>query len=119
MPVPEATVNEDHGPVAGKNDVRFSGQVCPPKGKTEPEPMGYGPDPQLRASVAAPDAAHVPASMFMCNSVGHRMEDQSDHAAGLRRPALAGRAGQVYHIFVSGEQPDRVDKLREWGTLSV
>lgn len=62
MPVPEATVNENHGPVFRQHDVRGSRQITAVQSKTIPKLVQHLPYCQLRFRVLSPDGGHVAAS---------------------------------------------------------
>jgi hypothetical protein len=72
--VPEATVNEHHGPVSRQDDVGRAGQSPRTHSEAEPGPMKERPDAQFRGGVARADSRHDSASLFVVECV---------HEAGL------------------------------------
>lgn len=64
MPVPEAAMYKNHGPVFGQDDVRFSGKRFDVFPEAVPRAMQHGADEYLGLGVGAPDARHIPASLF-------------------------------------------------------
>ena len=63
---------EYRGFVPRENDVRATWQVASPERKAEAKPVKQGPDPPLRPGILAFDAAHVPASLLLRQSI-HRL----------------------------------------------
>ena len=72
MPVPETSIYKNNGPEFFKYNIGLSRQAPSPQSETEAQPVQYGPDALLRASVTALDAAHIPASSLRCKSVCHQ-----------------------------------------------
>ena len=74
MKVPEASVNKHHGPVFRKYDVRLSGKGAVERavyGESVSHPVKEGPDSKLRLGIPSAYPAHVPGSLFFCQSVRH------------------------------------------------
>ena len=82
--VPEAAVDENRSPETRKDDVGLAGQIRPPEREAKTESVNDRPDLQLRTRIPALNAAHIPASMFACDPVGHRSEEQPQVALGFR-----------------------------------
>lgn len=72
MAVPEASVNEDHGPPARKHNVRAPRQVATMKPEPEAECVKNRPHDSFRRGVTSADPAHVPAAMLGSNTVNHQ-----------------------------------------------
>lgn len=64
MPMPEAAMDEDDGPVLRENDVRFPRQVRNMQLETEAFPVEQAAQHQFRFCVLTPDTGHVPAAAF-------------------------------------------------------
>ncbi|MCS3729344.1 hypothetical protein FHR88_004401 [Bradyrhizobium betae] len=62
MAVPEATVDEYHGAMLGKHQVRPSRQTIVVQNITKAPCMKTSPDNQFWLRILAPDAGHHPAS---------------------------------------------------------
>jgi hypothetical protein len=81
--VPEATVDEYHGPVPRQNNVRLARQVLDVKPETVACAVQQAADLPLRAGVCGPYLRHVPASFSFGQGVGHNPE--STGLAGFRQ----------------------------------
>jgi hypothetical protein len=69
--VPEAAVNEYHGPVTRKDDVGSSGQLTSVKPKAQSACVEVAPDRELRLRVPPPNAGHHPAPGFRVDDISH------------------------------------------------
>lgn len=72
MPVPEAPMNHDDGPITWKHDVRAPGKIFPMEAEAESKFVGYPADDQLRFGSSAPDSRHDLASFPGLIDVRHR-----------------------------------------------
>lgn len=73
VPVPEAAVDEDGKPTAGKDDVGTTRETTPVKAESEPHPMKGGTDGELRGGVSVTDEAHDSAALGAWVDVGHAL----------------------------------------------
>lgn len=69
--MPKASMDEDYGPVFGKNKVGFAGQALVVKNITKASRVQASPDNHFRLCILPPDAGHHPASHFRRNDVSH------------------------------------------------
>src|SRR5437762_9045069 len=61
MPMPEAAVNENHGFVFRKNDIRATWQLLSMQPKAITHPMQQPSHSHFRRCILSPDPAHIPA----------------------------------------------------------
>jgi hypothetical protein len=94
--MPEAPMDEHNCPSGRQHNIRFSGQPLSAQREPKAQPVQKGPDPLLRASIAALYAAHIPTSslrrQFVCHrwSVVQYCQARRYDTLGLRtRPLLA------------------------------
>ncbi len=71
VPVPEAAVNEDYGPMLGKYKVRLSGQPLVMQQIAETSGMDAASDNHFWLRVLAADTGHHTASDLGRNNVSH------------------------------------------------
>jgi len=69
--MPEASVNEYHGPVFRKNDVRPTGHRRHVKAETEASSVKGPPDRHFRLGVLPTDLRHHSGSGSFVDGVGH------------------------------------------------
>lgn len=72
MPMPKASVNEDHLSQARKDEVRTAWEIIPAKAEAESEAMGRAPYPQLGFRVPAADGRHNLRPLVRSEFVSHR-----------------------------------------------
>ncbi len=71
MPVPETTIDEDHGVKMWKHQVGATRQVSTVKAKAESARVESTAQQHLWFSVLATDTAHVEPPLHRCQNVGH------------------------------------------------
>ena len=74
MPVPEAAVDEDDGPVFRQHDVGFAGQVFVQRAVDGEAVAGageQGADQQFGLGVLALNLRHVPGALLFCEMINH------------------------------------------------
>jgi hypothetical protein len=69
--MPEATMDKNHGPPTGQNDVRPARKVLAMEPKSIAKTMHESSDRELGSRIACPDAAHVLAAPSLRQDVGH------------------------------------------------
>lgn len=74
MPVPEAAVDEDYGPMSWKYKIGFTRQTLVVEDVAKSFCVKASPDNHFRLGILAPDACHHPASDFGRNDVSHRQK---------------------------------------------
>ena len=70
--MPEAAIDENYGPILGKDDIRPSGKAPRVQPEPEPTPMQLTPDGELGRRVLAPDSCHHPGSCRSVDYVCHK-----------------------------------------------
>src|ERR1035438_6859315 len=91
MLMPETAIDENDGAPARQHNVWLAGQAYSPKSEAEAESMQYGPDALLGTGVSPLDAAHIPASAFRCQSIGHRNRICAARLKSTRHDAVCSR----------------------------
>jgi hypothetical protein len=71
VPMPEAAIHEYDGPVTGKNQIGFPGQILYMQPIAQPGSMQRFTDQQFRFCMAAFDGSHIPAAGRGIVNVGH------------------------------------------------
>ena len=71
MPVPEAAVDEDDFPAAGKDEIRLARQVLAVQPEAVAHAVDEAADQQLDLAVLGADAAHQLAALLLRYCVGH------------------------------------------------
>src|SRR5205814_6590428 len=71
VPVPEATVDEDNLPSAGKHQIRLSWQGAAVYAVAIPKPIQQPPQNHFRRSVLAVYRRHAPGALFGAQDVCH------------------------------------------------
>lgn len=71
MLMPEATIDQDDGPVPGQDDVGHAGEVAPVEHESVTHPVESRSDADLGTRVGLADAAHDP---LPCREVAHRQQ---------------------------------------------
>lgn len=69
MTMPKASTNFYHGFVLGKNYIGMSREILNVKPEPKTVSMKERSDEHLRFSICRPDAAHIPASVFLCQRI--------------------------------------------------
>jgi hypothetical protein len=71
MPVPKATMNEEHCSVLWKNNIGLAGQILTVQSEAISKPVKERSHYSLGDSVSALDARHIPTTTFLRDSVSH------------------------------------------------
>ena len=71
MPVPEASVHENHSPVLPQDNIGLSGKVFAIDAKAVAAAVQHGTHDEFRLRVFAANAAHGPASLLGCQGIRH------------------------------------------------
>ena len=71
MLVPEATMDEDHRSVPGKHNVRRPGEISDVQPKPVSASVEQRTDRLLRLAIPGTNSGHVPASLFLRDSIRH------------------------------------------------
>ena len=71
MPMPEATVDEDHGLQPGEDDVGGPGEIAALQPKAETEAMEQTPHPPLGRRIGAANARHHSTARLPIDSIDH------------------------------------------------
>jgi hypothetical protein len=71
VPMPKASMDEDHASASGKNDVRASGKVATTYTVTVTQAMRHAPNGHLRRSADLPNSSHVTRPCGLVEEVRH------------------------------------------------
>ena len=71
VPMPEATVHEDHGAAPGQHEIGRAGQIPAMQPEAVTHPVHDGPDDAFRLHVARPHPRHAPGPLDRAQVVGH------------------------------------------------
>jgi hypothetical protein len=77
MTVPEAAMDEDHGGMARKDDIRTARQVSAVKSESQSRGVQALPHLQLRLRIDLPDTGHVSAALLWSESI-HQLRCSTD-----------------------------------------
>ena len=73
--VPEAPVNENYCPSAGKHNVWLAREIASMQAKAETLRMKPTADQPFGTRISVPDLPHDPASLLLAEDIGHSWEN--------------------------------------------